>query len=218
MVPYIDLHTHLPPKEDHVIAVCNLMLQDAPDDPQHLFTAGLHPWYADQLSLDLLSELLDRCEANPDFVAFGETGLDKACSIPMKIQMDVFDLHLRKAGQHGKPLIIHCVRAWEELIEIAANNPVIKILHGYNGSEQLTGRLLQSGFHFSIGKSIINPASKIHQAIHLIPLSSVFCETDTSDVPIQEIYQGVSAALKIRDEDLRRAIYDNYVRIRSELK
>ena len=213
--PYINLHTHKLLKEENVISVNNQMLQEASDIPPHLFTAGLHPWYADQLSLDVLSLLLDRCAESPDFVAFGETGLDKGCSIPMKMQLDVFDLHLKKAVKHGKPLILHCVRAWDELIEIAAGNPVIKILHGYNGSEQLTDRLLQSGFLYSIGKGILNPISKIHAAVHLIPLSSMFCETDTSDVPIQEIYKGVSAALKMKEEDLRGVIYDNYCRIRS---
>jgi TatD DNase family protein len=191
------------------------MLQEASDIPPHLFTAGLHPWYADQLSLNVLSLLLDRCATSPDLVAFGETGLDKGCRIPMKMQSDVFDLHLKKAVQHGKPLILHCVRAWDELIEIAAGNPVIKILHGYNGSEQLTDRLLQNGFLYSIGKGILNPLSKIHAALHLIPLSSIFCETDTSDVPIQEVYQGVSDALMMKEEDLRGVIYDNYCRIRS---
>jgi len=218
MYPYINLHTHKPLKEENVISVNNQMLQEASDIPPHLFTAGLHPWYADQLSLNVLSLLLDRCAASPDLVAFGETGLDKGCRIPMKMQLDVFDLHLKKAVNHGKPLILHCVRAWDELVEITAGTPVIKILHGYNGSEQLTDRLLQNGFLYSIGKGILNPLSKIHAALHLIPISSIFCETDTSNVTIQEIYQGVSAALKINEEDLRGVIYDNYSKIRSELK
>lgn len=213
--PYINLHTHRLLKEENVISVNNLMLQEASDIPPHLFTVGLHPWYADQLSPEVLSILLDRFAESPNFVAFGETGLDKGCGIPMKTQLDVFDLHIKKAVQHGRPLILHCVRAWEELIEIAAGNPVIKILHGYNGSTQLTERLLQNGFLYSIGKGIMNPLSKIHAALHLIPLSSIFCETDTSDVPIQEIYQGVSAALKMKEEDFRGAIYDNYTRLRS---
>jgi TatD DNase family protein len=213
--PYINLHTHKLLKEENVISVYNQMLQETSDIPTHLFTAGLHPWYADQLSPDVLSLLLDRCAASPDFVAFGETGLDKGCRIPMKKQLDVFDLHLKKAVKNGKPLILHCVRAWDELIEFVAGNPVIKILHGYNGSEQLTDRLLQNGFLFSIGKGILNPLSKIHASLHLIPLSSIFCETDTSDVPIQEIYQGVSAALRMKEEDLRGVIDDNYSRVRS---
>jgi TatD DNase family protein len=215
MYPYINLHTHKLLKEENVISVYNQMLQEASDIPPYLFTAGLHPWYADQLSLNVLSHLLDRCAASLDFVAFGETGLDKGCSIPMKMQLDVFDLHLKKAVQHGKPLILHCVKAWDELIEITAGNPSIKILHGYNGSEQLTDRLLHNGFLYSIGKGILNPLSKIHAALHLIPLSSIFCETDNSDVPIQEIYQGVSAALKMKEEDLSGVIYDNFSRIRS---
>jgi TatD DNase family protein len=131
------------------------------------------------------------------------------------LQQDVFELHLKKAVEHGKPLILHCVKAWDELIEISSWYPVVKILHGYNGSPQLTDRLLKHGFLFSIGQGILNADSKIQKSLQLIPISSIFCETDTSDVFIQNIYTGLSASLKISTEDLRETIFHNFTRLRS---
>jgi len=211
---YIDIHTHQVRSGENVIAVSNQMLHERGHTPTQLFSAGLHPWHADQLSPESLSEALDHAATYQNMIAYGETGLDKVCEIPLKLQQDVFELHLRKAVKWKKPVILHCVKAWDELIEIAAGYHLLMILHGYNGSNQLTERLLQRGFCFSIGKSILNPASKIRHSIHLIPPSSLFCETDTSEISIQSIYAAVSSALKIEEKKLIRCILNNFNRLR----
>jgi TatD DNase family protein len=198
-----------------VVSVYNLLLHENQKIPEFSFSAGLHPWNASELSPEILSRMLDGCAASQNLIAFGETGLDKACDVPMQLQQDVFELHLKKAVEHGKPLILHCVKAWDEIIEIAAGYPVIKILHGYNGSAQLTDRLLKLEFQFSIGKAILNPNTKIHQAIQFIPASSIFCETDTSEATIQSVYAEVSSSLKLNEEDLRKTIFKNFTQLRS---
>lgn len=205
-------------QQHEVIAVFNRLLNAVGETPSSQFSAGLHPWYANQLSLQALSVALDQDALNEKLVAFGETGLDKVCKIPMLLQKDVFELHLKKGEEYNKPVILHCVKAWDELMEILANYSTMNILHGFNGSIQLTERLIENEFHFSIGKAILNPSSKIQSAIHLIPFSSLFCETDTSDISIQAIYHGISERLKISEEDLRSIIYDNYTRLGSSLR
>ncbi len=209
------MHTHKTDQRNEVITIFNKLLNEVDDSPSLLFSAGLHPWNADQLSLEALSFSLDQYAVCEKLVAFGETGLDKVCKIPMLIQQDVFELHLKKGVEYNKPLILHCVKAWDELIEISANYSTIKILHGFNGSIQLTARLIKNGFYFSIGKAILDPSSKIQSALHRIPLSSLFCETDTSDISIQAIYHGISQRLNLTEKELRNIIYDNFVRLRS---
>ncbi|HWR98990.1 MAG TPA: TatD family hydrolase, partial [Prolixibacteraceae bacterium] len=145
-----------------------------------------------------------------NMVAFGETGLDKACEIPLQVQLDVFELHLEKAVEHNKSIIIHCVKAWDEIIEISSRFPAIKILHGYNGSDELTGRLLKQGFYFSVGSAILNPRSKIRHSIATIPATLLFCETDTSQVSVKSIYAGVSEALKMEEEALKSILFHNF--------
>ena len=215
MDQYIDFHTHRQPWDNEVISVCNLMLHEKTDAPERLFSAGLHPWYSDQLSLDILVAALDQIVSHSNMVAFGETGLDKVCNIPLQIQQDVFEIHLKKAVEHNKPLILHCVKSWDEIIEISSGYPVKKILHGYNGSVELTERLLQEGFYFSVGSAILNPKSKISSSIQTIPPASLFCETDTSQFSIKSVYQAASEALKMEEDVLKSIVYGNFNRLRS---
>ena len=214
MIPYVDLHTHGNIEKENVIGVYNLMLNESSNIPSHPFSAGLHPWHADQLSIGTLSLRLKECLLNPDLVAIGETGLDKTCKVPMDLQKDVFEFQLKIAAENKKPVIIHCVKAWEELIEISSKYKSIKILHGFNEGMQLTERLLKMGFYFSIGKAILNPETRINSSIHLIPGTSLFCETDVSEIAIGEIYTGLGSKLQQREEDLRKIIYDNYIRLK----
>jgi TatD DNase family protein len=215
VIPYVDLHTHGKNRKDEVIAVNNLMLNESADLPSQPFSAGLHPWHADQLSLETLSARLNECLLSPDLVAIGETGLDKVCKTPINLQKDVFEFQLKIASENRKPVIIHCVKAWDELIEISSNYKSIKILHGYNGGVQLTERLLKKGFYFSVGAAILNTDSRVRSAIHFIPKTSLFCETDTAEISINQVYKVLGEILQLQDEDLRKIIFDNYTRIES---
>jgi len=210
---YIDLHTHRTSTDQKVTAVLNLMLNETAETPSGLFSVGLHPWYADQLSLQELSRLLDFFSLHQNLIAFGECGLDKKVKISMQIQLDVFELHLKKCLEHKRPAVIHCVKCWEELIETAANYPMVKILHGFNGAPQLTKRLVKAGFSFSVGKAILDPASKIQESIPLIPPSAIFLETDTSPASIQSIYSAAATSLKMAETELKKQIHANFSRL-----
>ncbi|MEI7421755.1 MAG: TatD family hydrolase [Prolixibacteraceae bacterium] len=218
MIPYIDLHTHGNVRKNDEIKVFNLLLNESSDIPLLPFSAGLHPWYADQLSVDDLSKRLNQCLQSPDLFAIGETGLDKVCKTALNLQLDIFECQLKIASENNLPVIIHCVRAWEELIEISGNYHSTKILHGYQGGVQLTERLLKKGFCFSIGKAILNSGSAIQSSIHLIPKTSLFCETDTSVVSIKEIYEKICAILKLHEEDLRKTIFENYKKLKVKVE
>lgn len=194
------------------------MLNESVGIPSRPFSAGLHPWYADQLSPEDLSKKLNQYLESPDLFAIGETGLDKVCKIPMDLQMEILKVHLKKAQENNLPVIIHCVKAWEELIEITSKYQTTNILHGYNGGIQLTERLIKQGFCFSIGKAISMASSKIQSAIHLIPLNAIFCETDTSEDCIADIYIKVSGKMSMSTEDLRRVIFENYNRLKGRLQ
>jgi TatD DNase family protein len=211
---YINLHTHGQSSSREVTSVYNLMLNEKCAPSRGLFSAGLHPWFADQAPVDLLMQLSHLAE-NPDFFAYGETGLDKVCAVPFQLQQDIFKLHLDKAIEKNKPVILHCVKAWDEMIEMTTKYSITRILHGYNGSIALTRRLVDKGFYFSIGKAVLNPKSKLHSSIHVVPLDLLFCETDDSTTTIQAIYDGLGTALKLNSADLRAVIFANFVKVRS---
>ncbi|MCK9411162.1 MAG: TatD family hydrolase [Prolixibacteraceae bacterium] len=215
---YINFHTHKLSTQDGVITVYNQLLHEETDIPKQLYSAGLHPWHADKLSAAELSRILDLHGSSSNLVALGETGLDKVCKIPIQLQQDIFELHLNKAVILCKPVIIHCVKAWEELLEITRHYHIPMILHGYNGSDQLTANLVKRGFYFSVGTMILNPNSRICHAINHIPISSIFCETDDSDLPVQSIYKAVGGYLKMKETDFKRAVIENFVRLRNNKK
>jgi TatD DNase family protein len=213
---YINFHTHKQSTSDGIITVYNQLLHEDTGIPKQFYSAGLHPWYADKLTAAELSRVLDLHGNSSNLIALGETGLYNVCKIPIQLQQDIFELQLNKAVILSKPVIIHCVKAWEELLEITRHYHIPMILHGYNGSDQLTANLVKRGFFFSIGPVILNPASRISHAIHQIPLSSIFCETDESDEAIQSVYHAISGYLKMNETDFRRTIIENFVKLRKE--
>ena len=51
-------------------------------------------------------------------LALGECGLDKKVQTPLDLQQEVFERQLTLAEKYKKPVIIHCVAAFQELIAI----------------------------------------------------------------------------------------------------
>jgi TatD DNase family protein len=198
-----------------VISVYNLLLHEKAIVPTDEYSAGLHPWFADQFSPQEINSILEQLSDDQNLIAFGETGLDKGCKTPLQVQQDIFEIHLIKAIEKNKPVVLHCVKAWEELIELTSGFRLTKVLHGYSGSLELTRRLLDHNFSFSIGTAILNPKAKIQSAIQNIPITSLFCETDSSEILIQDIYAGLSKILHIQIEDLIETVFDNFRRLRS---
>ncbi len=155
------------------------------------FSCGIHPWDAadSEKKLDLLKSIA----AEPTIVAIGEIGLDKLKGPDLEIQVNTFRQQIKIAIAVQKPIIIHCVKAWDELIalykEYKTNIPWI--IHGYRGNPEQTKQLSKLGFKFSIGERFNE------ESIRLIPLHSLFCETDMSAIPICQVYFIVSSVLGI---------------------
>ncbi|MDR2954168.1 MAG: TatD family hydrolase [Prevotella sp.] len=168
------------------------------------FSCGIHPWDADNTSsLDLLSGYVK----DERVVAIGEAGLDKLKGPPIKTQIEIFRSQIELAVQEQKPLIIHCVKAWDELIALYKEykTDLPWILHGFRGNSEQTKQLATLGFKFSIGEHFNK------EAVTHIPLDSLFCETDMSDVSISNVYEALSLDLQI-DIDLFVSEIDNNIR------
>ena len=105
-------------------------------------------------------------------------------------------LFVRQAGlaeELGKPLIIHCVRAWEELIAcrkaIRPKQPWV--IHGFRGKATLADQLLRQGFYLSLGYYFQPETARVAWPGRL------FLETDEANVSIQVVYARVAEALSI---------------------
>ena len=174
---------------------------------RHAFSCGIHPWYSEDSENQMI--YLKEIVGDPRIVAIGETGLDKLKGPSFDVQIPVFKEHIVLSEKLGKPLIIHCVKAWEELIRVRRETRPTQpwIIHGYRGKPELTRQLIREGFLFSVGDQI-NVDS-----MQLIPPDSLFCETDEDDMSIREVYYQTARALNMDKELFASRIAENVRRI-----
>ena len=176
--------------------------------PDCWFSCGVHPWNAEDSDLQL--RLLEEIIVDPNVVAVGEAGLDKLRGAEMSVQIDVLRKQIELALSANKPLIIHCVKAWDELIRLykeyeGSNIPWI--IHGYRGNPWQTEQLSKVGFKFSIGEKF-NPDS-----LKNIPLTDIFCETDESYLTICKVYENISSVFGVNKNHFAILVADNVGRV-----
>ena len=203
---YINIHTHKLQPSENVLAVANLSLQASLPASNELFSLGIHPWDIPSLTPSQIEELLERIRIEPLF-AIGEIGLDKLKSSDLTAQIELFKAQIAIANQREKPIIIHCVKAFNELLQLksAFKNPAI--IHGFRGKPSLMENLCKAGFFLSFGERFNE------KTVEETPLDRLFLETDGSETPIQSIYQRVAEIKHCDLTSLKKAIEENFKRL-----
>lgn len=209
MSNYIDIHTHNPLKLN--LGVANFRLGKEQKPVSRPFSAGIHPWDA-ELLLPHSDELIEELKSI-DCVAIGEVGLDKRCTTPLDIQTEIFRRQVIVATKRNLPLIIHCVKAQSEVLEILTQHKATKaIFHGYIGSPEQLQELIKNDYHISFGfNSILS--NKTLEAIKVCPLENIFLESDTSTENIATLYHFIAKVKGISEEHLIEQINNNYKKI-----
>ena len=190
----IDIHTHKPTSERGTMSIRNI-LSDFDDLPVGgWYSVGLHPWYLKAEQTTLPASLINAAQT-PEVLAIGECGLDTRCPTPVALQRIIFIRQIELAHSIGKPLIIHCVRAFDEILAILKKLQVSipVIFHGFNRSDVLAARIISEGYLLSFGRHLHNEA--VAEVFRKLPLDRVFLETDDADVTIKEIY-AVAAGIR----------------------
>ncbi|MCH5329944.1 MAG: TatD family hydrolase [Alistipes sp.] len=169
--------------------------------------AGIHPWYAADTHSEPDGTLSD------DAQAVGETGLDFACSVPHELQEKVFREQLAKAAELRKPVILHCVRAFEPTMKILNDYHLRAVIfHGFIGSPQQAARAIAKGCCISFGESAFR-SPKTLEAMKMTPLQNLFLETDDSQITIEEVYARAAEVKGVSVAELQASTYENYKRI-----
>ncbi|MGK0457336.1 MAG: TatD DNase family protein, partial [Polaribacter sp.] len=178
------------------------------------FSIGIHPWYIKPLNAEKELLIIEEKLQDKNCFALGECGLDKVTETDFELQKIVFRKQLQLSETYKKPVIIHCVKAFCEIIEIKKEiKPTqIWILHGFHKNVQVAESLLKNGVLMSFGAAIIH-SKKLQNIVSEIPLASILLETDTSGVCIQDIYKKVAALKNIEVEILQQKIEQNFKRI-----
>jgi len=177
------------------------------------FSIGIHPWWIDECGWETELQMVKSIAEQAQFI--GEVGLDKMIPIDFGLQIKVFERHIQLSEKIEKPLLIHCVRSFNEILQIQKKWQPRQawILHGFNHRKTILNELLNNGFYISIGAAVLQPKSMAAQSIQEIPLNRLFLETDSSLIPIETIYDKVAEYKKMEGSILCKSINTNFKNI-----
>lgn len=172
------------------------------------YSVGIHPWRI----METVPEdwdCLQKALSHPMVCAVGEAGLDKLTEADMEVQKEVFIRQILLSEAVGKPLIIHCVRAFNELVELKRKyHPRMPwVVHGFRNNLHIARRLMDEGIYFSLGERY--QAEVLRQ----MPLDRLLTETDVSTLEIHEIIRRMAAERGIDVACLCEKIDENARRI-----
>ncbi len=206
-MPYpIDIHTHHVPILAEQ-AIVNCLPDTFHPQPQCWYSVGLHPWYLNNYAwTDKDFHLsFEKVLRHPQVLAIGEAGLDKLTQIPLKYQQEAFRYQTLLAETIGKPLIIHVVKAVDELLALQKElKPSVPwIIHGFRGKVTQATTLLNHGFYLSFGEKFNE------ETLRQMPVSRLFIETDESQKSIGRLYEHAADVLGIPTDSLKESVQRN---------
>ena len=161
---------------------------------------GVHPYTVTQIYLEDPATSVQRLEQEIDFlatqlktaVARGETGLDYRPQYKRgseELQKIAFKLQVEMALFARKPVVVHCVRAHDELLNTlhwGFDSSEIKnlrgVVHAFSGSWKKAKDFLDLGLFISVGGALCQPENQaLREAIQRTPLENLLLESDTPD-------------------------------------
>ncbi|XP_053326048.1 putative deoxyribonuclease TATDN2 [Spea bombifrons] len=146
---------------------------------------GCHPHFAQYFTCQKQEEIL-KALRHPKAIAYGEMGLDYShkCSTKIPVQHKVFEDQLKLAVSLGKPLVIHCRGADEDLMSIMKRQVPsdYKIhRHCFTGNYRDIEPFLTEFPNMAVGFTALltyPSAREAQTAMALIPLERLIVETD----------------------------------------
>ena len=189
---------------------------------------GIHPHEAADYDSEL-EEMLKKYLLRKKVLALGEIGLDYYRDLsPRDLQRDVFRKQISAALYFGKPVVVHCRDAFEDVVKILSEegaSDVGGIFHAFGGGVEEAEEVYRLGFILGIGGPLTYRNSILPETLKSLPSSGFVLETDCPYLPPQP-YRGKRnepAYLKIIAEscaeiksvflrDIARATERNYRR------
>ncbi len=170
------MHCHSRTAKDALEVVSFDTSEFPPPAGQGFYTLGIHPWFIGRQETETALQKLLAAAEDPNLLAIGECGLDRAINTPFSSQVTVFGSQIKLAERIGKPLIIHCVRAFNELsaLKKAAKPKQPWIIHGFTGKPLPARQLLKQGLYFSFGKALLQENSNACQVLAETPFQRFF--------------------------------------------
>ncbi len=210
---YINIHTHHKPGTNELVvrnAYLKLNAQQIVRLP-YLVSVGLHPWHINKYNLTTCTDLLmDAVHLNNVF-AVGEIGIDRAIDVPVSTQIQYFEAQLNIARAVQKPVIIHAVKSYSDLMPFLKKTKVPFIFHGFTGNIQQAKEILKFNAYLSFGKSLLD--DKHQEVLTQIPNDRFLLETDVANVGISQIYDLAATAKGLALDELKSVVFNTFAAI-----
>ncbi|PVX47426.1 TatD DNase family protein [Flavobacterium sp. 103] len=210
---YFNLHTHKLTNQDTILELVNQYPQEF-DAGIPYYSIGIHPWYINEERLETDLQIIESKLQDSNCLALGECGLDKRIEIPLELQQMVFERQLLLAQKQNKPVVIHCVAAFQEIIALKKRLKITvpMLIHGFSKNKQVAKELINNGFYISFGKYLLrNP--ELETVFQSIPNDRFFLETDTVEEGIEEVYTLAARYKKWNMDELQQQIKSNFAAV-----
>lgn len=214
---FFNLHTHKGTNQANVLELVNQYPREF-DSEIPYYSIGIHPWYIDKEQVEADLAIIETKLKERNCLAVGECGLDKRIEIPLDLQQIVFEKQLLLAQKCNKPVVIHCVAAFQEIIETKKRLliSVPMIIHGFSKNEQLAKQLLDNGFYLSFGKYLLQSRSlgtALETVFKNVPNNRIFLETDTVEEGIEKVYEVAANCKEISIVAMQEIVRSNFTAV-----
>ena len=202
---FVDIHTHI--DNQSVIKIVSENFEE-----KILLTEGVHPWEVGGSHKEVPRDLRS---LGMTALAVGEVGLDKAHKETFDKQVEVFEEMIKISETLRKPVIVHCVRAYSEIIEIRKKTKATMpwVIHGFNSSVETMRQLLKYDIYISLGEVLYRNENQAVKILKDIPIERLFLETDVSGRDIRDVYAKAAELMGCDVDFLCKQIFENYGRL-----
>jgi len=206
---FINIHTH------HLLSINALeVFNQYPWElisSNSYYSIGIHPIYIHKSNIEKDLDTITYHIQKEKCIAIGEIGLDKLCEVDFNLQIDIFKKQLLIAEQNQIPVILHCVRAYQEILQIKNQMKISipMIFHGYNKNQKLAQQILSNKCILSFGKNLLYNTN-LQSIFANLSENQFFFENDDSQIQIEEIYQKAAEIRGCSVEKIEQIIHNNF--------
>lgn len=179
---------------------------------------GLHPWYIDKAPTNW-KQLLKKFLETSGNACVGECGLDRLKGASLDMQKSVFQAHIDLAKTYQRPILIHCVKAWDILDAFGADLPPKFVFHSFNAHLFQARWILDFGGYIAVNASILR-SKDFDSVLKFIPADRLLLESDApyqtklSDLP--DLCAKIAHIRGEKLEDLVQQLYLNAKELTNE--
>ena len=208
---FVDFHTHKTKVESNVFSIYSHSVGNPHSCDEHYLSVGLHPWDISKVDVEHALAEVESLMDREGVIMVGECGLDHCHGVSMAVQQQVFERHVLLSEQYAKPLVIHCVRAFDELLALKKRHKPQQtwVVHGFANNISIARRLVSEGILLSFGQNLFNPNGNSAKIIRQMTEIPFFLETDDSSISIAEVHARAAEVLQTDMSKLQNMMIHN---------